>query len=74
MSTDGSIIGGSGLVSTNSSAACQAYVVFDEDKMVKLGSLKADNTGESSTLFLSTDGRVAAGYSDTDGGSTQAFI
>ena len=54
-----------------SSVPADAEIPYDE--MIDLGTLTADNTGQSSAYALSADGSVAAGYADNDAGVPRAF-
>ena len=75
VSDDGSIVvGGAG--SADTSAYTHAIVWSGSGWATKtdLGTLKADNTGNSSASAVSGDGSVVAGYAEKDNGETHATV
>ncbi|MBV2336242.1 autotransporter domain-containing protein [Escherichia coli] len=71
VSADGKVVVGG---AETDSGYTNAFVWREGDtKMTGLGTLKADNSGNSSAYEVSADGKVVVGYADTDSGS-EAFV
>ena len=73
VSSDGSIVVGD---ADNDRDGTRATVWSGSNWATKtdLGTLKADNSGESAALALSRDGSVAAGLADNDNGDSRATV
>lgn len=73
ISSDGTIIGGE---SSGLGGYRRATIWSGENyaEVTDLGTLKSDNTGTSSVLALSADGKVATGWANSDSGQTRAVM
>ncbi|MDY6469411.1 hypothetical protein SKM57_12580 [Acinetobacter faecalis] len=74
VSGTGDVITGNSDINVGFRSNNQAFrYEINGSKLIGLGTLKSDNSGDSSATAISKNGMVIVGFSDTDSGITQAF-
>ncbi|MGY0342022.1 hypothetical protein [Xylella fastidiosa] len=76
-SNDGKIAAGRSDTETISNEIYQQATIWSGENWAtktRLGSLRSDNLGNSQVIALSADGKIAAGYSETDSKTIHAII
>lgn len=76
ISKNGEVVIGKSVVDSNTNGVQDQHAFrydVNADKMTDLGTLKADNTGNSYTTAISNDGKVIVGAADSDSGDERAF-
>ncbi|WP_228762849.1 hypothetical protein [Xylella fastidiosa] len=77
LSDDGKIAAGQSEIEPVITAVYQQAVIWSGENWAtktRLGSLRSDSLGNSKVVALSADGRIAAGYSETDSKTIHAII
>lgn len=75
ISANGQVIAGTSATDSTIANKHQAFAFYQGDtKMTALGTLVANNLGESEATGISADGRIIVGNADTDHGYQQAFF
>ncbi|AIC12349.1 hypothetical protein LZ757_07030 [Xylella fastidiosa subsp. morus] len=77
LSNDGKIAAGTSEIDTVTKEVYQQATIWSGENWAtktRLGSLRSDNLGNSQVIALSADGKIAAGYSETDSKTIHAII